>query len=161
VLGAGAEQMLRALTPGGIGIDPSLTFGLGAGFEAKQRLARGIFDSSAWSGQWDLPISEWAGLKSSAEGAFGGPAGEWADRSERGAEATDPKTVGIAERLREMGMWLPIRGRQEAAFWLNFAVSVRAVKQAIASGHAGSVLFALISLMALSLTWPGGPPPGD
>lgn len=177
VFGAGAARKLCALgltRLGALGLDrspardvlaglePTTTRGLMRDLGAEFDFARGVIDSPAWVGLRGFASGPgWSELLANAEGALDLPATDAADEPAGEDRAAGRETMSVAERMREMGFWFPAPTRRDAAFWINFLVALDTVSEAMAGGDPRKVLFAMMSLAALTMTWRGGPRDGD
>jgi hypothetical protein len=167
VFGADAGKQLRGLDLAGLGagLDPAMSRSLVRGLGAEFDLARGVIDSSAWAGLHDFPDLDWAGLRASAEAAREASAGAWAEEPEADPEAVGRETVSLADRLREMGFWLPGRvplpAGHDKLFWAKVIVSSNPVAEAMASGDPRRVFFTLMGVLLLFWGESGGPQDGD
>jgi hypothetical protein len=164
VFGVGAPTRLRGLDPTafGIGLDPEVTRGLIRDLGTEFDFARGLTDSSVWTGLRGFTSpTKWSDLLATAEAALDLPvpdvAGELDDEDENGV----PTPAGVARGMRERDFWVPIPSRRDGVLWLNFLVAIDTVSEAITAGDPRKVLFALMSLAALTMTWPGDSPPRD
>jgi hypothetical protein len=119
--------------------------------------AHGVVNGSAWAEMAGLARDpRWSELFADTETALELPANESVEKATEDDDDAHPATIGVAERLRQMGLWLPAATKREAAFCINFLVSLDAVSEAMEAGDPRKVFFALMSLAALVLTWPGG-----
>jgi hypothetical protein len=164
VLGVDGSSRLRGLevTAFGAGLDPTMTRGLIRDLGAEFDFACGFTDGSMWTG---LPgftsPTRWSDLLASAEAALDVSVSDVAEELDDEDAIGAPTPAALARRMRERGFWLPVPTRRDGAFWLNFLVAVDTVSEAIAAGDPRKVLFALMSLAALTMTWPGDSRPRD
>ena len=164
VFGVGAPTRIRGLDPTafGVGLDPKVTREVIRDLGTEFDFARGLTDSSVWTGLRGFASqTKWSDLLATAEAALDLPVPDVADELDREDEIGVPTPAGVARRMRERDFWVPIPSRRDGVFWLNFLVAIDSVSEAIATGDPRKVLFALMSLAALTMTWPGDSPPRD
>jgi hypothetical protein len=174
VFGPDAAGKLRSLDLAGLGtlgldrslardvLEPTTTRRLIRDLGADFDFARSVIDSPAWVGRRGFASDPgWSELLANAEAALNLSAADGADEPAGEDRAAGRETMSVADRMREMGFWFPAPKMRDAAFWINFLVALDTVSEAMASGDPRKVLFAMMTLAALTMTWRGGPRDGD